>query len=420
MRLRRIYLALGALIAAGVVGLGSWADVDPPERRFAAYVAAMRAAGEPTSYGEIGEIRVRRPLDSESAAVEIEHALDWVDSALGSETDWPKAAWFLSVDGVTPPEDRAPAERFAERLRPFAERVKAALDRPTCQFSRHERLDRVGVLFRTLARFARNSSEQMDACRTWGLFAARLDPSRQWTPWDYAEFTLACESELKLAVESGRWEAVEVRTRLDETLSLLVKRQRENMDCNLIFSRTGAIAAHQQRFDYAQRAGVVERVRRTLLDRRDWDDDADLVLAEAECLRALRRLPDLTFAAYRKAWLDVRKPEAELSVQMMAPDRSQASFMEVTRHWAAVSAFANLARIALAAAEHRAKNGDFPASLDDLRWAFPDAVPLDTFTDAPFVYEPTSAGVRIKSRGIFADQKPGPNTGSEIVWDLRR
>jgi hypothetical protein len=82
-----------------------------------------------------------------------------------------------------------------------------------------------------------------------------------------------------------------------------------------------------------------------------------------------------------------------------------------------------LARVALAAAEYRATHGDFPASLDELRPMFGDGVALDPYTDAPFVYERTAAGVRIASAGRLADEATVDEATLRdrcLVWELKR
>jgi hypothetical protein len=86
-------------------------------------------------------------------------------------------------------------------------------------------------------------------------------------------------------------------------------------------------------------------------------------------------------------------------------------------------AAARLARVALAAADLRATHGDFPASLDELRPMFPDGVPLDPYTDAPFVYERTAAGVRIASAGRLAGEDALDEATLRaqcLSWELRR
>jgi len=81
-----------------------------------------------------------------------------------------------------------------------------------------------------------------------------------------------------------------------------------------------------------------------------------------------------------------------------------------------------LARIALAAAEFRAKTGDFPASLDELKTSLGGDAPLDPYTDAPFVYEKRDAGVVLSSRGRLPDDPPTDESldAKGLVWRLRR
>jgi hypothetical protein len=98
-------------------------------------------------------------------------------------------------------------------------------------------------------------------------------------------------------------------------------------------------------------------------------------------------------------------------------------FPKIAEMLARADAVTRLARIALAAAEHRATHGDFPASLTDLKWAFPDGVPLDPFTDAPFVYARTATGVRVSSAGRLAEEAPLDDATLRtrcLVWELKR
>src|SRR5207247_290315 len=90
---------------------------------------------------------------------------------------------------------------------------------------------------------------------------------------------------------------------------------------------------------------------------------------------------------------------------------------------AASDARVRLARVALALGEFRATHGDFPSSLDDLRSAFPDGLPLDPFTDAPFVYERVPDGVRVASRGRLASEPAmifDEAAADVLGWELKR
>jgi hypothetical protein len=91
----------------------------------------------------------------------------------------------------------------------------------------------------------------------------------------------------------------------------------------------------------------------------------------------------------------------------------------VVESFARTAAGARLARVALAVAAHR----DFPPSLDELRPMFPDGVPLDPFTDAPFIYEKTATGARVASLGRLSEDEPlaDPTLRERcLVWELKR
>jgi len=83
----------------------------------------------------------------------------------------------------------------------------------------------------------------------------------------------------------------------------------------------------------------------------------------------------------------------------------------------------DLTRIGIRTAEACVVHADFPASLDDLKPMFPDGVPLDPFTDAPFVYEKTATDVRIASVGRLPEDKPLDDATLRkrcLVWELKR
>jgi hypothetical protein len=93
--------------------------------------------------------------------------------------------------------------------------------------------------------------------------------------------------------------------------------------------------------------------------------------------------------------------------------------MEATRTEARV----RLARIALAVASLRARTGALPKSLDDLAADFPQGVPDDPFTDAPFVFVSTDAGIRIASAGRIAGGNPIDDKDlvrDALLWEWKR
>ena len=63
-----------------------------------------------------------------------------------------------------------------------------------------------------------------------------------------------------------------------------------------------------------------------------------------------------------------------------------------------------LIRLALAASEHRERTGEFPESLDDLAPYFPDGVPVDPYTDKPFIiYDRTPQSLDLGSAAYAGD-----------------
>ena len=137
------------------------------------------------------------------------------------------------------------------------------------------------------------------------------------------------------------------------------------------------------------------------------------VVAGIEAMRAVAALPRTPRSEF------LRKVRAAANVDAPMAKMLPPFALRLVRSDAA----AGLARIALAAAEYRATHGDFPASLDELRPMFADGVPLDPFTDAPFVYEKTATGARIASQGRLTDETPLDEATLRekcLVWDLKR
>jgi hypothetical protein len=82
-----------------------------------------------------------------------------------------------------------------------------------------------------------------------------------------------------------------------------------------------------------------------------------------------------------------------------------------------------LARIALAVASLRARTGALPKSLDDLAPDFPQGVPMDPFTDAPFVFTRTDVEIRIASAGRIAGDNPIDDKDlvrDSLLWEWKR
>jgi hypothetical protein len=147
--------------------------------------------------------------------------------------------------------------------------------------------------------------------------------------------------------------------------------------------------------------------------------DARETVAYCNALTAAMRVPVGPYPEYRRAIRAAaapqRPPDAELKVGILG-----GRMLEMLCRTDAAS---RLARVALAVAEVRAKTGDFPASLDELKPMLADGVPLDPYTDAPFVYGKTATGVRIASAGRLAEDPPLADSELRercLVWELKR
>jgi hypothetical protein len=144
--------------------------------------------------------------------------------------------------------------------------------------------------------------------------------------------------------------------------------------------------------------------------------------AMARALEATERFETAATSPYARLHADLKasigpSQRGSASWAMLSPLLRSAEMLAQTE------AVCRLARIALAAAERRAKSGKLPASLDELKDAFPEGVPVDPFTDAPFVYEATETGVRISTSGHLPGEsapegRRAPEAG--FTWELKR
>jgi hypothetical protein len=80
----------------------------------------------------------------------------------------------------------------------------------------------------------------------------------------------------------------------------------------------------------------------------------------------------------------------------------------------------DLARVVLALDAHRQETGSWPTRLSELARWFPDGIPADPRTDAPFEYvlTGTRARVQVASLSPSAPISPATATGPRLRWDL--
>jgi hypothetical protein len=85
-----------------------------------------------------------------------------------------------------------------------------------------------------------------------------------------------------------------------------------------------------------------------------------------------------------------------------------------------------LARVALAAAEFREREGRWPAALDELAPMLPEGVPTDPCDGGPFDFAVADGKARLSARGHFPEEPPKGDDREEparrafaLVWELR-
>jgi hypothetical protein len=441
-RRRRWWIAGAAIVV--VAAFLAWAIVPPSEEPFFVYVASLRAAGEAVTVDDL----VGKPVPAEeNGADELRAGRDWMEATFGRPADWPAVMpWLLDAedwDRIQPETMQALAE-FVPKWEPYLAHVAAARAKPAIQVPL--RVDRnapggswgggsdliEGAACRlgAAARASPDASRRIDAIAAGLVLAHRFraaSPGEHFTTLDVCAFAAA---NIRHGLEQARLDSSSARARLDP---LLRRRWRESLPAvyrgvrvayvdlhetligdeppawtapapwwqraaHALHNSDGMITMDEQLhwFRRGQARVVVEAC--TILDRAAAAPPASLVAACA----ALR--------AEQQAGADdptgVRKGMTKLMARVARTEAAQA-----------------LARIALALAEHRATTGAFPSSLDELKPMFPDGVPLDPFTDAPFVYDNTATGVRLASAGRLGDGPPLEEATLRercLVWELTR
>jgi hypothetical protein len=430
---------------AALVVLFAWAVWPPSEKPFLDFVAERRAAGLPTTYAElIGPA----PPASENGAADLASAWRSLVDGFGPESDW-KGSPFdatTTLDGCFPDGLTADAlaalAATAERLRPGIDPIVRAVDKPRLWFAVKYDIrgwrtsDEIELILEALKALEMAAAGDPDparrvaACRALLLVADRTEPTFFVREMVACSASSAAVAAIRHGVETGAVDPAKARAACDSLL----------------------------------RASTVERLRRAsrgeavclmdnyaaFLDGRAVSQEAPLTFGrrmEIEFENAKARLRGdavsvgwgkgfaREIVAVCRAWesfastSDIRTLRTPESVAAAIPTEFDAlvGLHKTIARLAGASLEAEaaraLARVALAVAEFHATHGDFPASLDGLKASFPEGVPLDPFTDAPFVYETTATGVRIASAGrVAGDPAPDEKRLRErcLVWELKR
>lgn len=408
------------------------------------YLARMETEGRPvTLRAALGP----DPPAAENGAMEVATASKWADENLGDSSTWTvRGPWSDDsggpwYDGLTD-EQRRELDDFLAKAGPLFDGLAAGLAKPRMRettppgdgpirLEGFEAKARIVKILSAKAFAATRAEDRLDATALLASLAVRTECRGLLDQMINVWAMETAVKSLRRELERGGADATAWRARLDAPLSQpwlprfggAVRLERGSILDLLRSADFDDLAVRNPSATNRWTTIVYERIAARLdgivkPDSRPRGTPADLVagLAATEALETAATDSYPRFAQeLARITPDIATPYGHLC--MVKP------LVQCADRLARTDAATRLARIALAAAEHRAAHGDFPASLDELRPAFPDGVPLDPYTDAPFVYEKTADGVRIAAAGRLAGD-PAPSEGDlrerVLVWELKR
>ena len=438
-RRRWLRVAVGvALVAAALIG---WALIPPSMQPLDDELVRLRAAGFPTTCAEaLGEM----PPDAENGALDLEAALAALEDGVGKVGTW-KVTGPWDRNATAPwPESATPQQitelgAFLGRARPFFDRVDAGLAKPRFRF--RDTLDAAGlptqayvrnlqhVLMVVSARALAGATpdERIAGVSSLARLGRRIEPNSMIPALVGIAATASAVSGARHAVEDGSVPVADLRRALDPDLleprlDILARAApAEAAWFAAVYRGTqSGVSSSQIPSRPSWNRRLKRRVERLFGKGSplEWDE-----LRPAEAARVVRvwsevAALDASSARGLHASIDALKAR-----NAPVPADVMIVLLQVERKLVQSEAKRRLARVALAAAERRETTGAWPASLDELRDAFPDGVPLDPYTDAPFVYDASGAKVRLASAGAL----PGAATPDDatlreqlLLWEVPR
>jgi hypothetical protein len=443
---REMWLLAGAAVACGgaVGALVLWREFGPAvkagldlqkttslyARPFEPYVESLRRSG---AIVDIDVVEGPMPADAENAAGELDAAWQSLVAAHGRPDDWPaQAVWRAedraAVDAAFGADPALAAElrHFLDDARPWYERVTTALDRPHLRWPRTidpatglasiAWMPPVQGVVRMLVmrtRGAEDAEHRLAAIRDVARLGQRLDGGDEMYPMLAIAATVSALRETCSNVEQGTVDPRAARAIVEEHLS------------SPWFPRMTGVLVHRRAEVIDQFRGMRDGRLKRPSDATDWPTPSQL--RDPAAASAFVGACEVFGQAIE--WVPAGCPEWHRRFLDALEQAGMSRHPLVIGPWVLsvrfcrADAATRLARVALAAAEFRAKHGDFPASLDDLKPLFAAGVPLDPYTDAPFVYERTATGVRVASAGRLADEDALDEATLRercLVWELKR
>jgi hypothetical protein len=423
----------------------------------AAFVAELRARGEPVT---ILDLEPPSPADGQNGADKVGHAYDWLERRLGridqdladkhGEHSWSWEAlyvgpWSDELDAPwhehATPEQVEELRGFLDSLGPFFEGLAAATgkreivwplpeDSLTTSFwgpiARKGWRDVRGLL--EARAIVAADPEQRVRSIEWLLALARR--ARVRTAMDHMTCASARRRDcvaLRDGVEAGRLDPIVLRSRVDGLLNRGSSTQIPRALCSLRLDfiaffpslRDGSLVADGRR---ARR--VIDETFNQRPPPSEWER-VDIAVDDA--LEGLR-FDGRAYVAALRGFDSVIPEEASWTASdeaaLTAFQQSGAApflggGLAMIRTLRCADAAEALARVALAACEHRATHGEWPRSCADLAPLFPDGVPVDPHTETPFALALEGAVLVLSASPAEESQFPQPVRRSlGLEWRL--
>jgi hypothetical protein len=418
--LRNVAIGSGLALLAACL----WFALLPsPEERLADLVAELRARGEPVS---LAEMEPPMPPDDQNGAHDIDAAMAWF-AENEPEGDWGSrmaGPWNNTLrDGYedASPEQRQALAEFLSFLQPFFELVDRGVEKPEIAWALPERKSAEDVLdslrwaptiqslqrfLYARARYAGTEAERRRGIRSLLLLSSR---TRVRTNLDHLTAASGFRSGCRIlhgALAESRIDPLGARASLDEALRThwdarypaLVRGQRAyELEC-IPFWIDGSLPKalgqgppptgwetfleglkqlRKGRWRFEARGSPAARVR--------WAVELGQLLE-----------PGMTFEdTFTQAYRLRNSPALIIS--------------RIRERLGECDVQAALARIALAAYEHRRLHGAWPEGPDELGALFPEGVPVDGFSGEPVTFERVDDGLGLRTqlrRELFGDETP--------------
>jgi len=407
------------------------------------YIAGVKAAGKPVT---LREVFGPDPSPETNGAADLETAGKWVDEHKGDSDTWKvvgpwtdrkSGRWY---DDLTD-DERRELDAFCADVKPVFDGVAAGVAKPRLRVPTPadpqtfpDVMPRVRVIHLLEARAlaATKPDDRLDAAELLAKLAVHAECRGVIDEYVSSMAMNDAATAIRLSLARGDVDPAAWRARLDGLLrEAWLPRLRDGVRLQRAY-----LLDRLRTADFSKPMVVSS----SSMDAQPWKSVVRRIVDRIDAIRKGETVPENSPADLVRLLASTERfetastdsyPRLAAEIDAVVAAAPKGSAVASIASWlptcaatlAKTDAACRLARIALAASEHRVKHGDFPASLDGLNPTFPDGVPLDPFTDAPFAYEKTATGVRIASAGRLVEHPlPAGETlpDGDLVWELRR